>query len=94
MRISGKMILMVNDFGSPKKAFFTTDCCVCGYHIFKSFWEAPLGSIVITKNEVDPQSLIQDKFTIASVNSDLVNVGHIPKYISKLIYFFSYTIYI
>ena len=56
---------MVNDFGSLKKAFFTTDCCVCGYHIFKSFWEAPLGLILITKHEVDPQSLIQDKFTIA-----------------------------
>ena len=31
-----------------KKEFsFTVDCCVCGYHIFTSFWEAPVGSVLI-----------------------------------------------
>ena len=58
------------------------------YHIFHLFWEAPVGSLLIAKHEDDPQSLIHDKFAIALVNNDLVTVAHIPKFISKLTYFF------
>ena len=68
-----------------KKEFsFTVDCCICGYHIFTSFWEAPVGSVLITKHEVDLQSLIHDKFAIALVDIDLVTVSHIPKFMPKL----------
>ena len=42
----------------------------------------------MAKYEDDPQSLIHDKFAIALVNDDSVTVGHIPKFMSKLTYFF------
>ena len=71
-----------------KKFSFTVECCVRGYHIFRSFWEAPVGSVLMAKYEDDPQSLIHDKFAIALVNDDSVTVGHIPKFMSKLTYFF------
>ena len=38
-------------------------------------------------DEADPQSFMCDKFAIASVNSGLDTVGHIPKFMSKLTYF-------
>ena len=63
---------------------FTVECCVRGYHIFHSFWEAPVGLVLIAKHEDDPLSLIHVKFTIALVNNDSVTVGHIPKFMSKL----------
>ena len=46
------------------------------------------GSLLIAKHGVDPQWLIHEKFATALVNSDLVTVGHIPKFITKLTYFF------
>ena len=63
-----------------RNVYSTVECCVCGYHFFKSFWETPVGSILIAKHEVDPQSLIHDKFAIALVNGDWVTVGHDPKF--------------
>ena len=62
--------------------------CVRGYHIFKSFWDAPIGSILSAKHEDDPQSLVHDKYTIALINSELVTEGHLPKFRSKLAHFF------
>ena len=70
-----------------KEFSFTVECYVRGYHIFKSFWEAPVSSILIAKHE-DPQSLIHDKFPISLVNNHSVTADHIPKFMSKLIYFF------
>ena len=61
---------------------------VRGYHIFQSFWEAPVGSLLIAKHEDDPQSLIYDNFAIALVNNNSVTVGYMPKFMSKLTYFF------
>ena len=63
-------------------------CHVCGYHIFKSFCDAPIGSILSSKHEDDPQSLVHDKYAIALINSELVAVGHLPKFVSKLTHFF------
>ena len=71
-----------------KEFFFTADCGFCSYHIFKSFREARVGSVVIPKHEVDPQSLMHDKFAITLVNSDLVTIGYIPKFMSNLTYIF------
>ena len=71
-----------------KEFSFNVECYVRGYHIFQSFWESPVSSILIAKHEDDPQSLIHRKFAIALVNTDSVTAGHIPKFISKLIYFF------
>ena len=63
-----------------RNVYFTVECCVCGYHFLKSFWETPVGSILIAKHEVVRQSLIHDKFAIALVNGDWVTVGHNPKF--------------
>ena len=48
-----------------KEFSFTVECCVRGYHIFQSFWQTPVGSVLIAKHVDDPQSLIDNKFTIA-----------------------------
>ena len=61
---------------------------VLGYHIFQSFWEAPVGSLLIAKHEDDAQSLIHDNFAIALVNNNSVTIGYMPKFMSKLTYFF------
>ena len=71
-----------------KEFVFAVNCCVRGYHIFKSFWDAPIGSILSAKHEDDPQSLVHDKYTTALINSESVTVGHLPKFMSKLAYFF------
>ena len=64
------------------------DCCVRGYHIFKLFWDAPIGSILSAKHEDDPQSLIHDKYAIALINSESITVGHLPRFMSKLAHVF------
>ena len=64
------------------------NCCVRGYHIFKSFWDAPIGSILSAKHEDDPQSLVHDKYATALINSESVTVGHLPKFMSKLAHIF------
>ena len=64
------------------------NCCVPGYHIFKSFWDAPIGSVLSAKHEDDPQSLVHPKHPIALINIESVTVGHLPKFMSKLAHFF------
>ena len=71
-----------------KEFVFAVNCCVCGFHIFKLFRDAPIGSILSAKYEDDPQSLVHDKYVIALINSESVTVGHFPKFMSKLAHFF------
>ena len=71
-----------------KEFVFAVNCCVRGYHIFKSLWDAPIGSILSAKHEDDPQSLVHDKYTTALINSESVTVGHLPKFMSKLAHIF------
>ena len=66
---------------------FEIDCCVRGYHVFKSYWEAPIGLVLVAKHEDDPQSLIHDKFSVALVNIHQLTVGHLPQFMSKLSHF-------
>ena len=33
---------------------FEVDCCVREYHIFDSFWDAPIGSVLMAKHESEP----------------------------------------
>ena len=66
-----------------KEFVFVVNCCVRGYHIFKSFWDAPIGSILSAKHEDDPQSLFHEKYAVALINSESVTVGHLPKFMSK-----------
>ena len=73
----------------PRKEFvFAVNCCVSGYHIFRSFWDAPIGSISSAKHQDDPRSLVHDKYAAALINSESVTVGHLPKFMSKLVHFF------
>ena len=67
---------------------FEVDCFVREYYIFNSFWDAPIGSVLVSKHEDDPQSLVHDKFSIALVNSHGVTVGHLPMFMSKPAHFF------
>ena len=72
-----------------KKEFvFVVSCCVRGYHIFKPFWDAPIGSILSAKHYDDPQSLVHDNYHIALINSESVTVGHLSKFMSKLAHIF------
>ena len=79
------MLLLKKSFPLRLNASFE----VIIHHIFRSLWEAPIGSVLMAKHEDDPQSLIHDKFAIALVNDDSTTVGHIPKFMSKLAYFFN-----
>ena len=67
---------------------FGVNSCVRGYHIFKSFWDAPIGSVLSAKHENDPQSLVHDKYAIALIKSESVTVGHLPKFTSEPSHFF------
>ena len=67
---------------------FPVNCCVRGYDIFKSFWNAPIGSVLSAKHEDDLQSLVHDKYAIALINSESVPLGHLQKFMSKLAHFF------
>ena len=58
-----------------KEFVFAVNCCTHGYHIFKSFRDAPIGSILSAKLEDDLQSLVHDKYALALINSDSVTVG-------------------
>ena len=71
-----------------KEFVFAVNCCVRGYHIFKSLWDAPIGSILSAKHEDDPQSLVHGKYAFALINSESVIVGQLPKFMSKLAHFF------
>ena len=71
-----------------KEFVFAVNCCVHGYHIFKPFWDAPVGSILSAKHEDDRQSLVHDKYAVALINSESVTVGHLPKFTWKLAHFF------
>ena len=49
-------------------------------------WKLPLDQS--ESLNMNPQSLIHDQFVIVLGNSALVTVGHIPKFMCKLTYFF------
>ena len=71
-----------------KEFVFAGNCFVRRYHIFKSFLDAPIGSILSAKHEHDPQSLVHDKYAIALINSETDTVGRLPKFMLKLTHFF------
>ena len=57
------------------------NCCVRGYHIFKSLWDVAIGSILSAKHEDDLQSFVHDKYAISLINSESVTLGHLPKFL-------------
>ena len=71
-----------------KEFVFAVNCCVHGYHIFKSFWNAPVGSVLSAKHGDYLKYLVHNKYDIALINSESIAVGHLPKFMSKLAHFF------
>ena len=61
---------------------------VSGHYIFKSYRDAPIVSMLSVKHEDHPQSLVHDNFSAALANNVLVSVGHLPKFMSKLVHVF------
>ena len=47
-----------------------------------------MGSVLSAKHEDGLQSLVHGKYAIALINSDSVTVGHLPKFMSKLVHLF------
>ena len=82
--------LLVQDLKIPivLEKEFTAACCIRGYHIYSwTGWTADIGSILTVKPEVRPGALVEDQYAIA-ICSDGQTVGHVPKLLSKLTYFF------
>ena len=62
-------------------------CCIRGYHIYQSQWDAEEGIILITVPDKRPGALVKDKYAIA-VDNNGQTVGHIPELLSKLTFLF------
>ena len=67
---------------------FSAVCCIRGYHIYNwTQWTAEIGSILTSKPEKRLGALVEDKYAIAII-SNSQTVGHVPKFLSKLTFFF------
>lgn len=66
-------------------ASFTLDFCVQGYHAYKDISTSPTGEILTCKNEFGN---IVDPYAVAVVSSSDTIVGHVPRSISAVCYFF------
>ena len=53
----------------------------------KKEWEAEIGNKFTAKYETRPGALVQDKYAIALKQKDVI-IGHIPKFLSKITYFY------
>ena len=66
---------------------FTVQCCIRGYHTYQDQWNAEVGAKLNTAPATRPAALVEDKYAIA-VKHDEQTVGHVPKFLSKLTFFF------
>ena len=67
---------------------FSAACCIRGYHIYNwTQWTAEIGSILTSEPEKRPGALVEDKYAIAFISNNQT-VGHVPKFLSKLTFFF------
>ena len=66
---------------------FTVQCCIRGYHTYQAQWNAEVGAKLSTAPDTRPAALVEDKYAIA-VKHDEQTVGHVPKFLSKLTFFF------
>ena len=63
-------------------------CCIRGYHIYNwTQWTTEIGSILTSEPEKRPGALVEDKYAIAIISNNQT-VGHVPKFLSKLTFFF------
>ena len=82
-------VLLLNAKDTPilVEREFTVECCVRGHHVYRKKWEAEIGSKLTAQYKTRPGALVQDKYAIALKQKD-VTVGHIPKFLSKITYFY------
>ena len=66
---------------------FTVERCVRGHHVYKSKWEAKVDSELKACHEIRLGALTEDKYAMALKHKD-VTVGHVPKFLSKITYFY------
>ena len=67
---------------------FSAACCIRGYHIYNwTQWTPEIGSILTSELEKRPGALVEDKYAIAIISNNQT-VGHVPKFLSKLTFFF------
>ena len=67
---------------------FSVACCIRGYHIYNwAQWTAEIGSILTSEPEKRPSALVEDRYAIAIISNNQT-VGHVPKFLSKLTFFF------
>ena len=58
-----------------------------GYHTYQAQWNAEVEAKLNTAPDTRPAALVEDKYAIA-VKHDEQRVGHVPKFLSKLTFFF------
>ena len=63
------------------------ECCVRGHHVYESNWDAKTGSMLKPCHEKRRSALVEDKYAMALKFND-TTVGHVPKFLSKITYFF------
>ena len=67
---------------------FSAAFCIRGYHIYNwAQWTAEIGSILTSEPEKSPGALVEDRYAIAIISNNQT-VGHVPKFLSKLTFFF------
>ena len=67
---------------------FSAACCIRGYHIYNwAQWTAEIESILTSEPEKRPGALVEDRYAIAIISNNLT-VAHVPKFLSKLTFFF------
>ena len=67
---------------------FSVACCIRGYHIYNwTQWNAEIGSILTSEPEKRPGAVVEDKYVIVIISNNQT-VGHVPKFLSKLTFFF------
>ena len=81
------LLLNAKDIPILVEREFTVECCVRGHHVYQKEWEAEIGSKLTAQYETRSVALVQDKYAIALKQKDVI-VGHIPKFISKITYFY------
>ena len=67
-----------------KKGFFV-DSVIRGFHIYKDIWDPEVGELLMCRQEFGN---LHDPYAVSVIRGDEVIVGHVPRKISSLCYFF------
>jgi len=64
---------------------FSIDSAVRGFHVYKDIRNPEIGEVLICKQEFKN---LHDPYAVSAVHEDNIMVGHVPRTISALCYFF------